>query len=522
MSDGLVRRALDGEWAIRSGDGEDGRTIELRLLTWGEVADTDDGREAFIKGAFRGTDPSRVTIESQRHDGELVGRGVKLDERDDGPYLVARVSDTTAGNDLLTLIKDGVIGAASVAFKRLQHRQRRDGVVERTKVELRRVAVLERGSYPSAAVVAVREEVNVDDPVVVAEVTPPPVDLSPIIGRIDQLDARVAGLAVLGGAPAGAMSYRAKTIGEALYLAATEEPLLKRAFVDQTTTDNPGLIPAAVLSEVRGIVNMGRRTINAFGARGLPPKGMTVSWPRLATPIDGLIGEQAAEKTAIVSAKVSFDDASTPIRTYAGGSDVSYQLIRRSDPSYLEHYGRVMLIAWSKLTNLTFLGAVVAGAEGSVDYTFATDTDGKGFIAALVDASLQCEAATGLPASLAIAATDLWKHLAGIFAPTSLNPTSAGGTAQPSSLTLNVAGFNIIHEPTLAAGRAIISNSEGASWLEDPVGSPNQITAEDVERLGQNVAYWSMGTTALFNPAAIVSVAPAGLPLATSRKSKDE
>ena len=45
-----------------------------------------------------------------------------------------------------------------------------------------------------------------------------------------------------------------------------------------------------------------------------------------------LVGEQTVEKADVTSVKVSFKKASVPIKTYAGGSDISWQLIRRSQP----------------------------------------------------------------------------------------------------------------------------------------------------------------------------------------------
>src|SRR4029077_19915030 len=113
----LLRRELGGELAIRS---EAERVIEMRLLRWDEVADTPQGRERFIRGAFRGTDPATVALEAIGDHGaqgaRLTGRGIELTERDDGPYGAFRVSRTAAGDELLELARDGVYRSASVLF----------------------------------------------------------------------------------------------------------------------------------------------------------------------------------------------------------------------------------------------------------------------------------------------------------------------------------------------------------------------------------------------------------------------
>ena len=90
-----------------------------------------------------------------------------LDQREDAAYLTARIAPTPAGDDLLTLAREGVYSAASVAFYPIAGgNRRRGGVTAHSRVDLRRVAILERGSYPAAAVLAVRasEDPTMPDP----------------------------------------------------------------------------------------------------------------------------------------------------------------------------------------------------------------------------------------------------------------------------------------------------------------------------------------------------------------------
>jgi hypothetical protein len=63
-----------------------------------------------------------------------------------------------------------------------------------------------------------------------------------------------------------------------------------------------------------------------------------------------------------------------------------------------------------------------------------------------------------------------------------------------------------------------VSNSEAASWYED---GPFSVAAEDVEKLGQNVAVWGLGAFGIHLPMGIVELA-AGLPLAVRSGRKSE
>lgn len=490
----------------RADDGGDGRTVEIRIMPWGQVADTPEGREAFERGAFAGTDPGRVTIESQRHGGTLVGRGVALEEREDAAYLAARISETPAGDELLTLIRDGVISDASVSYKPVKT-ARRKGVLNRQAVDLWRVAIVERGTYPGAGVLAIRsqsEDLNVTDETEITEANPPP-DLSPLLERMEKLDDKIVQLQARAAVPPVAdPEYVAHSLGE-LLRRTLDEPLLNRALADQLSSENPGLLPKAVINNMVGLINRGRRTINAFGGPGaLPDKGMTVNWPRLTTALTGLIAAQSTDKAAVVSAKVSFGEGTSAIVTYAGGSDISKQLIRRSQPPYLEAYARAMTIAWSNVTNAAFSAAVYAGGTGTEPWVATGDTDASKFVAALVQASVEVEIATGQPAEFAVLAPDLFAKVAGILGSKSVNPTNAPGTANAAQLVINVSGLPVYNESALAASTGYASNSQAAQWLEDPVGAPAQIAVDDAEKIGENIAYWSLGAAPIYIPAGIV------------------
>jgi hypothetical protein len=67
-----------------------------------------------------------------------------------------RISKTPLGDEAYELARDGVLTDMSVAFKPVSHRRTRDGVVERTKIDLGRVALVAAGAYQGAQITAVR------------------------------------------------------------------------------------------------------------------------------------------------------------------------------------------------------------------------------------------------------------------------------------------------------------------------------------------------------------------------------
>jgi HK97 family phage prohead protease len=541
MSDEILTSAAhDAPVLVRS---ESERLVELRIMPWGVVGSTREGPERFRRGAFRGVKPEDVALEAIGPHGaepgvRLAGRAVELEDRDDGEYGTFRVSRTRAGDELLELARDGVYRAASAVFSPIASRFD-GGVIERQTARLVRVGIVESGAYPGAAVLAVR---SAGGSTVPAETNPQPepepepapdptpgglrvaVDSPEMLGRMDDLRrdllGRMASLEAVGTGRAGGPHPLARwaTFGE--YLAdASGDPatavLLARALADQATVDNPGVTPPTYLQEVFGIIAGSRPAISGFGGpRSLGDSGMSLHFPYFDGNLLALVAKQAAEKTDIASVKVSLKDGSFPVETFAGGSDISYQLIRRSSPSYLEAYGRIMLAAWALITEREFELAVWNGGTGSIVFVPIGATDAA-LRAAFFHASSLVKAATGSPATVALAASDVFASIGGLLVPPAYGTSNVTGTAQASTLRINVSGLEVVEGPDIPAGQMLFSNESAAGWHED---GPMVATAEDVARLGQNRAYWSMGAAGIYVPAGIVKTSAVAGDAARSAK----
>lgn len=147
----------------------DERLVELRAVPYGVETRLGAGLvESFAPRAFAnaGKDPARVKL-WDRHStegGHPVGWAEAVDDRADGVYIRARVSHTAAGNDLLTLARDGVLDEASVEFQPIPDdmrvtRRGDDTVVQHRRARLLGVALVPHGAYGREAVVlSVRDE----------------------------------------------------------------------------------------------------------------------------------------------------------------------------------------------------------------------------------------------------------------------------------------------------------------------------------------------------------------------------
>jgi hypothetical protein len=279
-----------------------------------------------------------------------------------------------------------------------------------------------------------------------------------------------------------------------------------RALVDQVTADNPGLMPPSWLTEVFGIIDEGRPGIMAFGGPRSPgDTGMDVYWPYYDGDLSAIVAEQVGEKTAIHSVKVSFKRGQATLDTFAGGSDVAYQLQRRSSPAYMGLYDRILQLAYGVTTEAAFDAILLAGAGVPLTYDLGTDDDGSAARAILFQGSAAVKRATGRPATAALAAPDVYAALGGAswLQPAAYGTANVAGTAQASTLSISVSGLTITEAPGLADGNLIMGNDSSAAWFED---GPFLVTAEDVEKLGTNVAIWGMGQGGLFLPNGVVKI----------------
>ena len=59
----------------------------------------------------------------------------------------------------------------------------------------------------------------------------------------------------------------------------------------------------------------------------------------------------------------------------AAGSDISYQLLMRSNPSYIDAHNRIMAASYALVTDAAFVGDILTNYSTAMDYDLSGDTD---------------------------------------------------------------------------------------------------------------------------------------------------
>jgi hypothetical protein len=281
-----------------------------------------------------------------------------------------------------------------------------------------------------------------------------------------------------------------------------------RALADQITDNNPGVMPPTFLQDVKGIIDLGRRVITAMGTESAPAAGMEINWPFYSGDLNEIVQDQENEKTEVNSVRIDLEKGTATLATYSAGSDISYQLLQRSSPSYLDAHNRIMLASYSAVTDRQFTDDLWNQGTSNQQYDYAADTTGAAFREAIFEASVTVEDATGAPASAVFVSTEVFKSIGGwsTFQPEPYTVQNVSGVATASTLRVNVSGLPVIRAKWLDEGNgfnAIVSNGAAAKWIED---GPRLATAENVGKLGRDIAIYGYATSGVYLPAGVVRV----------------
>jgi HK97 family phage prohead protease len=461
--------------------------------------------ETFAPASF---DPTGVIGKplAWRHDAP-VGVITEAANEPDGLYITANILDTVQGRDAATLAKAGAVKGLSVGFTPIKSLRSKTGnAIRHITAQLMETSLTHMPAYSGAGITTIREETKMDPEETTEETTVVSEDKEAreAIAQVRESVAKIEARAFTSEPVHPLAQYR--SFGE-YSKAVLNGEVESRALFDQVTGDNPGVMPPNWMLQVMGIIDLGRRVINGVGGpQSAGTAGMDINWPYFDGVLTDIVEAQANEKDEVNSVQISIEKGTATLATYAAGSDISYQLLQRSSPSYLDAHNRIMAASYATVTDRKFTKDLWDNGTGIQDYDFAADTTGAGFREAVFAASVSVEDATGAPATAVFVSTAVFTAIGGwsTFQPEPYSVQNVSGVATASTLRVNVSGLPVIRAVYLdsnAAYNAVVTNGAAARWLED---GPRLTAAESVSKLGRDVALYGYGVTAPFLPAGII------------------
>lgn len=494
---------------------DDGRNITVRLVPWDRPSRVADRAtrstytETFARGGLRSPADDVPVLVEREHDGPLVGTLTGTEDRDDGLYGTIRMSRSSIGTDTLADVEARILRSVSVDFLDQPVPAGTESVT-RTNAVLRRVAFVLEPAL-DAPIVSVRsqepnptqEEAPMPEETVTPEVDPEPVvehrpepapdPTPPLINSQRSAPTVPTRHAPVPRFESFGHFTRAAALGE---IRGEELETYQRAFADVVTTDTTGLIREQWVTEVIDLMRTYTPTLNAWRTRTLPNKGMSISQPVVTT--SPTVGVQSAQKDDITSTDIVIGTEQWAISTYAGGNDVSIQLIQRSEPDFLNEMLRLYVRELAQAINLAAATALTAAAAVGVSGNTALEyVDAAGFDTLVVSASGTFLDAFRRPADIMGISVDLWIALAnakddnGRPLYPDINPVNSSGTMSAAATSGNIRRIGWYVDPDLGGvgdGVAgVIGVSEAFVTARGPIGT---LTADVPLKLGRDVAVY--------------------------------
>ena len=449
---------------------EDRREISGKIVPMGtgEIGNTNMGGVVFEAGSIEINDPSKIKLLSQHDMKKPVGRMISATVRPDGIYATFKLSRSTGGNDALIQAQEGLVSGLSVGAEVIASKPSRDGHIVVSSARLKEVSLVTEPAFKSAQVLEIAAEETIP-----AEQTQP--ESEPIVEETTQAEApAVEAAAVEAARPTVVANLQVKEriapLTSAQYLdasikAAMGDDTARRTILaaDDSTSTNTGLTLPSHLNTFLTDTFSGRPAFNAVTRGSLAGiDGMSFTIPRLYTnassanvaPTVAAINEGAAtSETGMTSA---YDTVT--VQKYSGLNEVSFELIDRSSPAFMELLMAELRKAYEKATDTALITAF--GTSGTVAATTAATAAGlQSFIA--TESAAAYKGTGGDYASQLVASTDQWAAIMGyaddnkrpLYAAS--QPQNAAGSVSQGSTVGNVLGANLIVDHNITTSGVI-------------------------------------------------------------------
>lgn len=439
---------------------EDRREISGKIVPMGtgEIGNTNMGGVVFEAGSIEINDPSKIKLLSQHDMKKPVGRMISATVRPDGIYATFKLSRSTGGNDALIQAQEGLVSGLSVGAEVIASKPSRDGHIVVSSARLKEVSLVTEPAFKSAQVLEIAAE-----EIIPVEPTQP--ESEP---KVEESTTQVEAPAVEAASVEAVrptvvanlqVKERIAPLTSAQYLdanikAAMGDDAARRTIqaADDSTSTNTGLTLPSHLNTFLTDTFSGRPAFNAVTRGSLAGiTGMSFTIPRLytnassanAAPTVAAVNEGAAtSETGMTSA---YDTIS--IQKYSGLNEVSFELIDRSSPAFMELLMAELRKAYEKVTDTALLSAFASSGTQAAT-TAATAAGLQSFIA--TESAAAYKGTGGDYASQLVASTDQWAAMMGyvdgsnrpLYA--AAQPQNAAGAVSQGSTVGNVLGANLI------------------------------------------------------------------------------
>jgi len=422
------------------------RTISGKIVPMGtnEVGNTSAGAVIFERDSIEIPEPKSIRLLAQHDIKQPLGRAQSFETRADGVYAVFSLSRSSKATDYLLMAQEGLVTGLSVGVEVKSSKPSRNGVMHVTSSVLREVSAVTEPAFKSAQITkisaeesAIAEEVTEENQLTESEAV---VENTPAEATTPEVETP----AVEASRPTVSVTNvreRVAPITSAQYLEANIKAALgdddaRRTIraADDSTSTNTGLTLPGHLQTFLTDTFTGRPAFEAVTRSPLVETGMSFTVPRLyvnastpnVAPTVADTNEGAApSETGMTS---SYDTIN--VEKMSGLQRVSFELVDRSSPAFMELMMAELRKAYEKATDAALLSAFAT--SGTVATGVAATAAGlQSFIS--VEGAAAYKGTGGDFANKLVASTDQWAAIAGYADTTGRALYSAQGATYNAS-----------------------------------------------------------------------------------------
>jgi HK97 family phage prohead protease len=419
------------------------RTISGKIAPagTGEVGNTSAGKVLFERNAIQlPEDPKTVKLLNQHDMKQPLGKATSFTTDETGVYASFKISRSNRGTEALILAEEGLQSGLSVGVEVIKSKMKA-GVMHVSAARLFEVSLVTEPAFKSAQVIDVAAE---DTPEAVEEIQPTESETA-VENTPETVAAPVEAAAVEAARPVVTATTfvreRVAPITSAQYLEANIKAALgddeaRRTIraADDSTSTNTGLTLPRHLDTFITDTFTGRPAFEAATRAALIDSGMSFTVPRLYTnassadvaPTVADTNEGAApSETGMTSA---YDTVT--VEKFSGLQRVSFELVDRSSPAFMELMMIELRKAYEKATDTALLSAFTTSGTTATAVA-ATAAGLQSFVS--VEGAAAYKGTGGDFANKLVASTDQWAAIAGYADTTGRALYSAQGATQNAS-----------------------------------------------------------------------------------------
>ena len=444
------------------------RTISGKIVPagTGEVGNTSAGKVVFEKGAIAlPEDPKTIKLLNQHDMKQPLGKATSFTVDEDGIYASFKISRSNRGTEALILAEEGLQSGLSVGVEVITAKNK-GGIMHVSAAKLFEVSLVTEPAFKSAQVIDVAAE---ETPEVVEE------NITESETAVENTPETVAAPAVEAAAVEAArpvvtattfVRERVAPITSAQYLEANIKAALgddeaRRTVraADDSTSTNTGLTLPQHLNTFITDTFTGRPAFEAVTRQALTESGMSFTVPRLytnaGTPNTAPTVADTNEGSAPSETGMTSAYDTVNVEKFSGLQRVSFELVDRSSPAFMELMMIELRKAYEKATDAALIASFIA--NGTAATNVATTAAGlQSFVS--VEGAAAYKGTGGDFANKLVASTDQWAAITG-YADTTGRPLysaqgptyNAAGNAVATSVRGGVLGTDLIVDHNISA-----------------------------------------------------------------------